>query len=79
MPYLNIEYMDGRTETILVNDSIGAIRAREGQLIVVGGDGSYRTRGNSEASRCTTSGGGGPASPKRIVFRTAPCEENLRL
>ncbi len=47
MPYLDIESMDGRTETILVNDSIGAIRVREGQLIVVGGDRSFTALGGT--------------------------------
>jgi len=37
--------MDGEREVVAITDDIGAVRVKEGHLIVSGGDGSYQRRG----------------------------------
>jgi hypothetical protein len=46
--FLHIEYLDGTKEVHGITDSIGAVRVREGQLLVSGGDGSYKRRGEQK-------------------------------
>lgn len=44
--YLHILYMDGEKERVPITDDIGAVRVKDGVLVVRGGDGSYATRGD---------------------------------